>query len=343
MKRRPGSRSPLTRGRLRSLARKGGAIFLFVLLIWSGLALWFVHHPRHWLEAQLEDSPILCTPLVWLGEPLGNVTDGLGLTGHDIIRTTDRAAPSGEVLFAGAPKRVGGPAPDDIRILDRGDFLVGWSPSLRHPVWCAYHVPAAPSSESGKRPPFKFDPSAPGSPAPKDYARSGYDRGHMVPNYAAATRFGRQTQEKTFLMSNITPQRSALNRGVWRELEHRIAELWTARWGEIWVIVGCLSDGKHTLGDTDIDVPSKMYEIIVAQRGNEVRAMGLMIEQEVESGVWPTRYLVPIDTIESLSGLDFLSDLDDTLEEELESDCPTRLWPVCFTDLFELIRAHKAL
>jgi hypothetical protein len=43
------------------------------------------------------------------------------------------------------------------------------------------------------------------------------------------------------MMSNIAPQSPALNRGVWRDVEHRIADLWTARYGEIWVVVGCIS------------------------------------------------------------------------------------------------------
>ena len=236
-----GSRKKGKRLISRSLALKGGAVFLFILLIWSWAALWFVHHPRAWLEAHCASWPRLVTaPLLWMGEPLGDVTDAVGLTGEDAVQTTDRPAPSDSVLFAGLPVRRSSPAPKDIVVLDKGEFKVGWSPSLRHPVWVAYHVPAAAISEAGKRPGFKQDKDAANSPTAAHYAKTGYDRGHMAPNYAIATRFGREAQNRTFLMSNVTPQTPRLNRGVWRDIEHRIAELWTHRWGEIWVIVGCI-------------------------------------------------------------------------------------------------------
>ena len=59
--------------------------------------------------------------------------------------------------------------------------------------------------ESGKRPNFTRDKEAANSPAPSAYERSGYDRGHMVPNHAIESRYGTEDQKKTFLMSNVAP------------------------------------------------------------------------------------------------------------------------------------------
>ena len=338
-----GSRKKGKRLISRSLALKGGAVFLFILLIWSWAALWFVHHPRAWLEAHCASWPRLVTaPLLWMGEPLGDVTDAVGLTGEDAVQTTDRPAPSDSVLFAGLPVRRSSPAPKDIVVLDKGEFKVGWSPSLRHPVWVAYHVPAAAISEAGKRPGFKQDKDAVNSPTPAHYAKTGYDRGHMAPNYAIATRFGREAQNRTFLMSNVTPQTPRLNRGVWRDIEHRIAELWTHRWGEIWVIVGCISNEPRKLADTDIDIPTRFYQVVVAQNGNEIRAMAMLVEQNVPWKAWPTRYLVSIDELEELTGFDFLADLEDGTEDALEAQLPSRLWPICFGDLLDLVRLRTS-
>ena len=44
-------------------------------------------------------------------------------------------------------------------------------------------------------------------------------------NHAIESRYGAEEQEKTFMMSNIAPQSPVLNRGVWRNVEHRIADL----------------------------------------------------------------------------------------------------------------------
>jgi endonuclease G len=221
----------------------------------------------------------------------------------------------------------------------KGDFTIGWSPSLKHPLWVAYHVPAEKAYEAGKRPPFRADPSVSGSPNASAYKGTGYDRGHMAPNYAIATRFGIEAQKDTFFMSNISPQKPGLNRGPWREVEHRIADLWTARYGEIWVIVGALSlpDNRETVSGSDIDVPDAYYQVIVAQEGLNVRALAVMIPQTVPWRAYAARHLVSIDELEELTGLDFLPDLPDFIQRPLESELPSRLWPVRPRDILKQI------
>ncbi len=325
----------------RRRARACSIALLIVLAVWGGCAEWFVHHPRAWLNRKFETLPKAITlPLFWLGNPLADFTDALGWTGHDAVYEYDIEAPSGQVFFAGPPVRVGAPAPKDIRILRRGEFAIGWSDSLRHPVWCAYHVKPHARFEAGKRrPSFRCDPAIPAAPRPDDYTKSGYDRGHMTPNYAIATRYGDEERRKTFLMSNIAPQTPALNRGVWREVEHRIADLWTARYGEIWVIVGCISSqyGRETLGATDIDVPTDFYQVILAQEGMDVRALAVLFRQDVTWREWPARNIISIDELERLTGLDFNPELPAFIQDPLEAETPSRLWPIRVRDIFGLL------
>ena len=141
-------------------------------------------------------------------------------------------------------------------------------------------------------------------------------------------------------MSNIAPQTPELNRGVWREIEHRIADLFTARWGEVWVIVGAISDDCETLSGTDISVPSAFYQIIITQTQDDIKALAFLIEQNVPWKAWPRRYLTSIDTIEKLSGLNFFSELDDSIEAALESQRATRLWTLRFWDAFKALKIH---
>ena len=307
------------------------------LLMWAAAGVWFVHHPPRWIESKAQTSPLLTHILCAIGNPLGDLTDSLAWTGHDAVYEYDEEAPAGQVLFAGAPVRTGAPAPDDIQILDRGEFLVGWSPKLRHPVWVAYHVPREARYEVGKRPSFLRDKSVPNCPLSGAYDHSGYDRGHMAPNYAIATRFGPQAQRKTFLMSNISPQSPPLNRGVWREVEHRIADFWTARWGEIWVVVGSVSDSYEKLPGTDIDVPSQYYAVVVCQEGLNIRAFALLFGQHVPWRCWPTRNLITIDELEERTGLDFLPDLPDFIQRPLEAELPSRLLPMRPLDALKTI------
>lgn len=328
---------------IRRAMRRTAAALVAAALAYAAVSDWYVHHPRPWLDAKRDSWPRFATAaLLWAGNPVGDFTDAIGLTGSDAVCALSSPPPSGSVFFAGAPRRVSAPAPDDIVQIDKGDFVVGWSPRLRHPVWCAYHVPAKARFDAGQRPGFKKDKAVPTSPPSSAYSRTGYDRGHMAPNYALATRFGPEAQRESFLMTNVSPQTPELNRGVWREVEHRIADLWTAKWGEIWVITGALSEGCETLSGTDIDVPTAFYQVVVAQKDGEARAFAVLFEQEVPWRAWPTRYLVSIDELEERTGFDFLPDLDAAAQSRLESTLPSRLWPIRLLDILKLATAHNS-
>ena len=327
------------KSRSRRLSLKVGLILLGFLTVWGLAGEWFVHHPRQWhLDVYRNWPDLVSGPLYWIGNPLGDITDGLGWTGHDIVYDYDTEAPAGEVCFAGLPKRTGAPAPVDITVIDRGHFKIGWSNSLRHPVWCAYHVTRDARHEVGARPSFLQDRSVATAPRPDDYVKSGYDRGHMAPNFAIASRYGEAEQRKTFMMSNIAPQTPALNRGVWRDVEHRIAELWTARYGEIWVVVGCIpSKEGATVPGTRIDIPSKFFQVILAQENMDVRVLAMVFPQNIPWNAWAARNLVSIDELEEMTGLDFNPELPGFIQDPLEAEVPTRLWPIRFADIFKQI------
>ena len=316
----------------RRIALKFGAILLGLLALWGAAGDWFAHHPRKWIA---EQPAFVSAPLLWLGNPVADVTDALDWTGYDTVCEYDEEAPSGSVTFAGAPLRTGAPAPADITVLDRGEFLIGWSDTLRHPVWCCYHVVRDARYEDPGRPNFTKDKFVPAAPSPDAYTKSGYDRGHMVPNHAIVTRYGEDAQKRTFRMTNIAPQSPALNRGVWRDVEHRIADLWTARYGEIWVVVGCISPRTgETISGTNVDVPESYYQVIIAQDGMDVRALAVLFDQSVGWNDWAARHIVTIDELEKLTGLDFCPDLPSFIQEPLEADLPNRLWPIRWQDIF---------
>jgi len=326
-----------SKSRIRSL--KIGCVLLLILSVWALVGDWYVHHPWQWLAQRRASLPSLVTdPLCWIGNPVADITDGLGWTGHDAVYEYDTEAPAGEVCFAGLPVRTGNPAPTDIIVIDRGHFKIGWSNSLRHPLWCAYHVTREPRHPVLKRPSFLLDRSLPHAPHPDAYTKSGYDRGHMVPNFAIVTRYGEADQRKTFLMSNIAPQTPSLNRGVWREVEHRIAELWTARYGEIWVIVGCIpSRTGARIPGSGIDIPDRYYQVIIAQEGMDVRALAMIFPQNIPWNAWAVRNIVTIDELEKLTGLDFNPEMPAFLQDPLEAELPSRLWPVRTRDILRQI------
>lgn len=328
-----------TKSKSRIRAFKLGIVLSLLLVAWGIAGEWYVHHPRQWLSEHWNSWPkIVNLALYASGNPLGDITDALGWTGHDVVYEYDTEAPSGSPTFAGVPVRIGHPAPADIRVLNCGDFIVGWSDTLRHPVWVAYHVKQRVAHEyEEKRPPFSRDHAVPAAPAPGDYAKTGFDRGHMAPNYAMLTRYGTEVQKKTFLMSNIAPQTPSLNRGVWRNVEHRIADLWTARYGEIWVVVGAIPSRDGEKLPCGVDVPDKFYQIIIAQEGMNVRALAMVFPRNVPYSAYAARNLASISEIEHLSGLNFNPELPSFIQDPLEQEVPDRLWPIRFGDIFKML------
>ena len=199
-------------------------------------------------------------------------------------------------------------------------------------------MPAETAYEAGKRPGFRADPILRDTPTATAYKGSGYDRGHMAPNYAIATRFGTEAQKQTFYTSNVSPQKPALNRGPWREIEHRIADLWTAKYGEIWVIVGCVPGEEEDRLPSGVDVPKAFWQVIIAQTADGVRALAVYMPKNIPFSAFPVHNIMTIDELERRTGLDFFPDMPDFLQKPLEADLPTRLWPVRFIDIF---RRHQ--
>ena len=316
--------------RLRHLSSRTILTALAVAGALSIAADWLVHEP-------LATQRAVCTHLggflgqgaLRLGNVVADMTDNLGLSGHDItVPAGEYAVPTDGVFFAGEPVRVaGGPAPDDVIVLRRKGFTAGYSPSLRHPVWVAYRTFRAPARPAPPRPGFKADPQAPRSPGVSLYAKSGYDRGHLAPNHAIAMRFGTDGQRETFLTSNICPQKPSLNRGPWYELEYRIDEVWPDCYGNVWVIVGSVPHQPPERMKGGIEVPAGFFQIIVAEKKGQIKACAVYMPQSIWFHDYSRARIVPIDAIESLTGFDFLPALPDDLENRLEAGLPTRLLP----------------
>ena len=327
----------------RRLLKRICKFFLLPILIVTAAANWFVHQPRHWQQTHARRVP---SSLADWGFRIGNAsadfTDALGLTGRDATAPLTAPLATNLILCAGLPVRTGGDAPTDIVVLNKQGFTVGYSPSLRHPVWVAYKTHPVRAPELPPRPStFKPDPAAKKSPKHSEYAKSGYDRGHMAPNLAIASRHGKDAQLQTFLTSNICPQRPSLNQGPWRDLEFRISELWPDVYGDVWVITGAVAppDGKRL--PSGISIPTAFYQIVVAQKAGRIRAFAIYMPQTIGRHDYVRATLVSIDEIERITGLDFLAGLPDDIETPLEATVPTRLWPTGSKGLYKLLREQS--
>ena len=327
---------------LRLFLKRLSALLTLAACAALAVANWFVHQPRHWQQTQSSKLPdALALWIAPLGHATADVTDALGLTGQDVAATLPAPLATNRLVCAGLPKRLpGSAAPADITVLSKTGFLLGYSPSLRHPVWAAYKTfPALATTALPARPTtFRPDPEARNAPQHKEYAKSGYDRGHLVPNLAIASRHGKAAQEQTFLTSNICPQRPSLNQGPWYNVEYRISELWPDRYGDIWVIVGAVTAPDAKRLPSGVNIPAAFYQIVVSQEKTRLRAFAVYMPQNIRRRAYARGALVSIDELERLTGFDFLADLPDDVERSLEAATPTRLWPAGPVGAIKLLR-----
>ena len=158
----------------------------------------------------------------------------------------------------------------------------------------------------------------------KDYARSGYDRGHLLP--AADISFSKEAMESSFLMSNISPQNPSFNRGIWKKLEEQVRE-WAVENETLYIITaGILEPGLPTIGtENKVAVPRYFYKIILDYHLPDLKAIAFLFPNEGSKKSLPN-YVVSIDSLENLTGLNFFRDLPDDQEATLESQKNWAAW-----------------
>jgi endonuclease G len=96
----------------------------------------------------------------------------------------------------------------------------------------------------------------------------------------------------------------------------------------VWLISGpvFLNGHEKVIGPDLVGAPRAVYKIIGWQKADgKFTARGYIIKQD-DSGSDLTAFLESIDTIEAETGLDFFPELDDEVEEELESMRFKTLW-----------------
>jgi len=189
--------------------------------------------------------------------------------------------------------------PNDIQILKRECYTTGYDNQRKNPAWVSYKLKDVKHKKPQKRPShFKTDSETKARVNQRSYKGSGYDKGHLAPNFAIATHCDRAAQLETFLMSNIVPQKPALNRGVWRKLELDTAK----RSDEVWVITGPIySEPIKYLGRDKIQIPHSFFKIIIGKQSTQA----FIIPQTVARKTNYKDFSVTIDEIERRTKLKF--------------------------------------
>ncbi|RCV87636.1 DNA/RNA non-specific endonuclease [Billgrantia montanilacus] len=215
------------------------------------------------------------------------------------------------------------------RVLRNDGFLVGWSDIRVNPLWVSYLLHEMDDPRAGPRPGFRRDWRTLWPIAADSYSGSGYDRGHLAPNYAIAVVHGYEAQQHSFLMSNMSPQRPDLNRRLWQRLEEVVIDHFVPRFGVVQVITGPVFPERFFDNVTNrvglVEIPEAFYKIIVVP-AEEPRALAFIMPQGVRGDEPLDDYLVSIDEVEARTGLNFFPRLPVEVAEVLEGEVVAEGW-----------------
>ena len=211
------------------------------------------------------------------------------------------------------------------QILQRTGYTLSYDSKNKTPQWVAWELTKEETKGKEERSTeFYPDPDVIGTQVVTyDYSHSGYDRGHMAP--AGDMKWNKQAMQESFYMSNICPQDHNLNTEDWNDLEMKTRE-WARQYGKVYVVCGPIYTGKRNeyIGEHRVKVPDAFFKVILINNSKKQCALGFLFENE--AGENPLeKYLVPVDKIEEITGMDFFSALPDEQENQLEAALTDKL------------------
>ena len=211
-------------------------------------------------------------------------------------------------------------------LIDRPGYALGYIEYHEQAAFVIYKLTAreALTKEAQRTNRFRRDPEIPtGSATTADYRRSGYDRGHLAP--AADMAFSVQTMADSFFMSNMSPQKPAFNRGIWKRLEEQVRQI-AIREKAIYVVTGPILPTKKTvtIGANQVTVPTHYYKVIFDLTPPR-KMIGFILPNEGSDRPLED-FAVTVNVVEKATGLDFFSALPKAVQEKLEGSLVISSW-----------------
>lgn len=142
----------------------------------------------------------------------------------------------------------------------------------------------------------------------EDYAKSGFDRGHLAPNKDFSVR---ESANESFSLANIIPQEPSNNRGIWADIEVSTRKM-ALDFGEVYVVTGPMfkSLKLKTLRNRVV-VPTHIFKAIYIPKLNKASAY------VVENIVGKEYGVVSIAELNAYAGLDLFPSLTTEIKNEV--------------------------
>ncbi len=204
-------------------------------------------------------------------------------------------------------------------------YTLSYNEKYEQANWVAYELTAKETAKVVSRSNnFRTDEKVTtGSAENEDYKNSGYDRGHLAP--AADMGWSEQAMEESFYYSNMSPQRAGFNRGIWKRLEEQVRQ-WAVDNQTIYVVTGpVLESNLPTIGANKVAVPNYYYKVILDYTKPTLKAIGFIMPN-TSSSLSLSNYAVTIDSVETVTGINFFPTLPNEQEQTIEKTLCLNCW-----------------
>jgi endonuclease G len=157
------------------------------------------------------------------------------------------------------------------------------------------------------------------------YDGFGYDRGHLAPS--ADFRWSPLALSESYFYSNMTPQLPEFNRELWADIESFMREYVYNNPGKDLFIVTApvLRDDlpKQTRSKNNVSIPEYHYKIGVDSQSK--KGIAFIVSQK-NTGYPIESYVVSIDSIEKITGINYFPKLSAEDEKLIESNSNISQW-----------------
>jgi len=185
-------------------------------------------------------------------------------------------------------------------------FSVMHSGVTRTPLWSAEHLEAdevESAQQLTRENSFHAEPRVPAGQRAElaDYARSGFDRGHMAPNGDMPDR---DSQRDSFSLANIVPQDHENNTRMWAGIEGVVRKM-AKKEGDLYVVTGPAFLGNNLRKVGKVLVPTHLYKLVYSPRQKAGAAWFVENTADAKPNV------IPIPELERIIGINLLPALSD--------------------------------
>ena len=213
------------------------------------------------------------------------------------------------------------------QILTYSQFTLSYNEEHEQADWVAYELTRAEAEMDRDRCDcFAVDTYVgTGSAVDGDYSSTGFDRGHLSP--AADNNASELANRESFLFSNMSPQLPYFNREVWVKLESWVRQK-AIELGTVYVTTGPIFvNNLGKIGNNEVTIPGYYYKVLLAFRENgNPSLIGFLFPHVVPASADFKDFVVPVNTIETITGLDFFPALDNSVEGRSEATVSNNFW-----------------